>query len=179
MKSAKGDAHRKSSRKPYNERTDLEKLQSQWTKLSGLHGRDEPSAAIVRCATAAEIAANYAVRTEWGKKTQFDAAIVDQFLRWACPGGREENGYEQALDLQWETICPTARALISSAGKINTVRNAVVHQGSFSNKEEAEAVIAVAKTFINMIVGLSIDGFDIDAQAASVRAAPPAEGTPE
>ena len=43
----------------------------------------------------------------------------------------------------------------------------------------ANALIAVAKTFINMIVGLSIDGFDIDAQAASVRAAPPAEGTPE
>ena len=175
MKSAKGDAHRKSSRKPYNERTDLEKLQSQWTKLSGLHGRDEPSAAIVRCATAAEIAANYAVRTEWGKKTQFDAAIVDQFLRWA-----------NSLPLKVERLfvpvffaTPRTRALISSAGKINTVRNAVVHQGSFSNKEEAEAVIAVAKTFINMIVGLSIDGFDIDAQAASVRAAPPAEGTPE
>lgn len=74
---------------------------------------------------------------------------------------------------------PTAKALISSAGKINTIRNAVVHQGSFSNKDEAEAVIAEAKTFINMIVGLSIDGFDIDAQAASVRATAPADGTPE
>jgi hypothetical protein len=176
---AKGDAHRKSSRKPYNERTDLEKLQSQWTKLSGLHGRDEPSAAIVRCATAAEIAANYAVRTEWGKKTQFDAAIVDQFLRWA-------NGLPLKVERLFVPVffatprtSPTARALISSAGKINTVRNAVVHQGSFSNKDEAEAVIAEAKTFINMIVGLSIDGFDIDAQAASVRTTVPAEGTPE
>lgn len=83
MTKANVDAHRRPSRKPYNERTDLEKLCSQWTKLSGLHGRDEPSAAIVRCATAAEIAANYAVRTEWTKKTEFDAAIVDQFLRWA------------------------------------------------------------------------------------------------
>lgn len=83
MTKSNSDAHRKTTKKPYNERNDLEKLQSQWTKLSGLHTRDEPSAAIVRCATAAEIAANYAVRTEWSQRTQFDAAIVDQFLRWA------------------------------------------------------------------------------------------------
>src|SRR5436305_9301680 len=83
MAKANSNAHREKSSKPYNERTDLEKLQSQWTKLSGLHLRDEPSSAIVRCATAAEIAANYAIRTEWAKQTQFDAVIVDQFLRWA------------------------------------------------------------------------------------------------
>jgi hypothetical protein len=156
------DAHRKSSKRPYNERTDLEKLQSQWTKLSGLHGRDEPSAAIVRCATAAEIAANYAVRTEWAQKTQFDAPIIDQFLRWA-------NGLPLKVERLFVPVyfatsktSPTARALIKSAEKINAVRNAVVHQGSFSNTKEAEKVIAEAKAFINMIVGLSIEGFDID-----------------
>jgi len=175
---SKGDAHRQSSKKPYNERTDLEKLQSQWTKLSGLHGRDEPSAAIVRCATAAEIAANYAVRTEWGKKTQFDAAIIDQFLRWA-------NGLPLKVERLYVPVffatpgtSPKARALIRSAGKINKVRNAVVHQGSFSSNDEAEAVIAEARAFINMIVGLSIDGFDIDAQASQTKTAAPAEATP-
>ena len=40
------EAHRGKRKKPYNERSDLEKLQSQWNKLSGLHLRDEPSAAI-------------------------------------------------------------------------------------------------------------------------------------
>jgi hypothetical protein len=58
MTKATDQAHRPKSKKPYDERSDLEKLRSQWTKLSGLHLRDEPSAAIVRCATAAEIAAN-------------------------------------------------------------------------------------------------------------------------
>ncbi len=159
------DAHRKASKKPYNERTDLEKLQSQWTKLSGLHARDEPSAAIVRCATAAEIAANYAVRSEWSQKTQFDAAIVDQFLRWA-------NGLPLKVERLFVPVyfaaprtSPIAKALIKSAATINAVRNAVVHQGSFSNTVEAEAVVAEAKAFINMIVGLSIDGFDIDDEA--------------
>lgn len=140
------------------------KLQSQWTKLAGFHRRDEPSAAIVRCATAAEIAANYAVRTEWAHKTQFDAAIVDQFLRWA-------NGLPLKVERLFVPIyfarpktSPVAKALIKSAEKINAVRNAVVHQGSFSNAQEAEAVIAEAKAFINMIVGLSTEGFDIDQQ---------------
>ncbi len=83
MGKSNGNAQRKKSSKPYNERTDLEKLQSQWTKLSGLHLREEPSAAIVRCATAAEIAANYAIRAEWARKTEFDDTIIDMFLRWA------------------------------------------------------------------------------------------------
>jgi hypothetical protein len=74
------EGHRPKRKTPYNERTDLEKLQSQWNKLSGLHLRDEPSAAIVRCSTAAEIAANYAIRHEWARQTEFDAAVVDQFL---------------------------------------------------------------------------------------------------
>lgn len=33
MGKSNGNAQRKKSSKPYNERTDLEKLQSQWTKL--------------------------------------------------------------------------------------------------------------------------------------------------
>lgn len=69
--------------KPYEQRTDLEKVQSQWHKLSGLHTREEWSAAIVRSATAAEIAANFAVRAEFAERSQFDSAFVDNLLHWA------------------------------------------------------------------------------------------------
>ena len=161
------EAHRKRTKKPYNERSDLEKLQSQWNKLSGLHLRDEPSAAIVRCATAAEIAANYAIRTEWARQTEFDAGIIDQFLRWA-------NGLHGKVTRLFVPIyfahpakSKTGKALVKSAEKINTIRNAVVHQGTFSNAVEAEAAIAEAKAFINLIVGLSIPGFDIAEKASS------------
>jgi hypothetical protein len=169
------DGHRKPSKQPYSERTDLEKLQSQWTKLSGLHGRDEPSAAIVRCATAAEIAANYAIRKEWAQKTQFDAAIVDQFLMWA--NGLQLKMARLFVPVYFATprTSPVAKALIKSAEKINLARNAVVHQGVFSNNGEAEAVIAEAKSFINTIVGLSIEGFDIDDKARSAEALPPTD----
>jgi hypothetical protein len=161
MAKAKDDAHRKISKKPYNKRSDIEKLRSQWNKLSGLHSRDEPSAAIVRCATAAEIAANYAIRTEWARQTEFDEAIIDQFLRWA-------NGLQLKVERLFVPVyfahpkkSNIGKALIESAKRINTVRNSVVHQGSFSKAKEAEAAIAEAKKFINLIVGPSIPGFDI------------------
>lgn len=165
MAKANRNAHRNKSTKPYNERSDLEKLQSQWTKLSGLHLREEPSAAVVRCATAAEIAANYAIRTEWARKTDFDDTIIDMFLRWA-------NGLPLKVTRLFVPVyfatpdqSPIGKALRASAEKINTVRNAVVHQGAFSSAGEAEAVIAEAMTFINMIVGLSIPEFDIEVAA--------------
>lgn len=116
-----------------------------------------------------------AVRTEWSQKTQFDAAIVDQFLRWA-------NGLPLKVERLFVPVyfaaprtSPTAKALIKSAAAINAVRNAVVHQGSFSNTGEAEAIIAEAKAFINMIVGLSIDGFDIDDEACAAEARAPSK----
>lgn len=155
------EAHRPKRKRPYNERSDLEKLQAQWTKLSGLHLRDEPSAAIVRCATAAEIAANYAIRHEWARQTEFDDAIVNQFLLWA-------NGLRGKIERLFVPIyfarpkqSKAAKALAVSAEKINKVRNEVVHQGRFSNAEEAGEVIDEAKRFINLIVGLSRPGFAI------------------
>jgi hypothetical protein len=155
------EAHRAKRKTPYNERTDLEKLQSQWHKLSGLHLREEPSAAIVRCATAAEIAANYAIKHECACQTEFDSVIVDQFLFWA-------NGLRGKIDKLFVPVyfakpkkSKTAKALIASSDKINKVRNEVVHQGRFSNADEAQEIIAEAKRFIDMIVGLSVPGFDI------------------
>jgi hypothetical protein len=43
----------------------------------------------------------------------------------------------------------------------------VVHQGRFSNAAEAEEVIVEAKRFIDMIVGLSQPGFDIQDRSRS------------
>ena len=51
----------KKEKKPYSERTDLEKIESNWTKTRGLLKREEWSLAIVRAATAVEIAANLVV----------------------------------------------------------------------------------------------------------------------
>jgi len=131
-------------KKSYEERTDLERIQSQWRKLTGLHSREEWSAAIVRAATAAEIAANYAIRNEFKARSKFDEKFVNDQLRWA-------NGIAGKIDRlllplfdgrkQHKIVQP----LKAVAEKINKDRNAIIHQGEFRDEEEASAVIAQAK----------------------------------
>jgi hypothetical protein len=90
---------------------------------------------------------------------------------WPPPGNGAGDGKVTRLFVPVYFAHPekskAAKALVKSAEKINAVRNAVVHQGAFSNKEEAETAIAEAKTFINLIVGLSIADFDIADKASS------------
>lgn len=139
------------TRKPYGERTDLEKIQSQWNKLTGLHTRNESSAAIVRAATAAELAANFAIRNEFASKSQFDSTFVDSLLVWA-------NGIAGKID---HLLIPltkgnkhhkTITKLKSISVQINKKRNSVAHQGEFCNPTEAEDVIQQSKEFIETLV---------------------------
>lgn len=147
------------AKKPYEERTDLEKIQSQWHKLSGLHTREEWSAAIVRAATAAEIAANYAIRIEFRARSEFDAAFVDSLLRWA-------NGLAGKLD---RLLMPLSegdkhkhaqmKQLCTIAAIINKKRNAIAHQGEFCNEQEAIDVIAKTNDFITSLVRIYKEDF--------------------
>lgn len=147
------------AKKPYEDRTDLEKIQSQWHKLSGLHTREEWSAAIVRAATAAEIAANFAVRAEFEARSEFDDAFVNSLLRWA-------NGLAGKLD---RLLIPLSaidkkkhkkmKQLFAMAAEINKMRNAVAHQGEFCNEQEATDTIAKTQEFINSLVQLYENGF--------------------
>jgi hypothetical protein len=139
------------TRKPYADRSDLEKVLSQWKKLSGLRKRNESSAAIVRAATAAELAANYAVRQEFAAKSHLSADFIDHQLRWA-------NGIAGKID---KLLIPLTKGdkhhaaikkLKSVSEKINAKRNAIAHQGEFCNLGEADEVIANAEDFIETLV---------------------------
>lgn len=140
--------------KPYKELTDLEKLQKQWHKLSGLHSREEWSAAIVRAATAAELAANHAIRAEFAARSQFDRAFVDSLLKWA----NGLSGKLRNLLIPLVTTDPekggAMSALQALAERVNAKRNAVAHQGEFCNKQEATEAIANARNFITGLVTL-------------------------
>lgn len=140
-------------RKSYEEKSDLEKIESQWRKLSGLHTREEWSAAIVRAATAAEIAANLVIRREFKTRSQFDARFVDTLLRWA-------NGLRGKID---KLLLPlflgrkehaSLKKLRRMAESINRVRNEIVHQGIFCNSKEARVAIIHAQSFIEALVRL-------------------------
>lgn len=141
-------------KKPYAELTDLEKLQKQWRKLSGLHSREEWSSAIVRAATAAEIAANFAIRREFEASSKLNAKFVNNLLRWA-------NGLAGKLDRLLVPLSEGSakkhkkmKQLKTLADKVNSKRNAIAHQGEFCNEGEAKEHIEYARKFITTLVSL-------------------------
>lgn len=141
------------AKKPYDDRTDLEKCQSQWWKLQGLHSREEWSAAIVRAATAAEIAANYAIRAELAEQGDLPAHFVNSLLLWA-------NGISGKMDRLLVPLTKgtkkgkTLASLKAVANEINETRNDVVHRGEFRDEDEASKVIAKTKHFVEGLVRL-------------------------
>ena len=139
------------ARPAYEERTDLEKVQSQWHKLTGLHDRLESSAALIRAATAAELAANFAIREEFRKQSQFSSEFVDSLLMWA-------NGLAGKMDkilipaTQDTKRSKKVKPLKAVAAAINKRRNAIAHQGNFADSDEAEEAIEQTRNFVETLV---------------------------
>lgn len=139
-------------KKKYSTRTDIEKLQSQWRKLSGLHSREEWSAAVVRAATAAEIAANLVIRVEFKSRSEFSEEYVNEMLKWANGIVGKFDRLIQPLWMDDANKKKHFKKLKSVVGAVNELRNKVVHQGEFCNQGEAEAVIEKAEHLILNLV---------------------------
>jgi hypothetical protein len=143
---------KKKKRKPYEDRSDLERCQAQWWKLTGLHYREESSAAIVRAVTAAEIACNYAIRIELGPGN-LRRDFIDRLLR-------DANGLRGKVEKLLEPLvegtprAKTIRKLHRSMKEINKTRNLIVHAGHFNKPEEARKVIETTRQFIHGLVHL-------------------------
>jgi hypothetical protein len=147
---------------PYNDRTDLQKIQTQWNKIWGLLAREDWSAGVVRCATAAEIAVNLVIRKNFADKSTFASAFVDDMLKGA-------NGIDGKFR---RLLVPMATAEDKKSGKameklgklaktINEQRNAIIHSGAFSNEQEASAIVAVARELIEALVTPHETGFKL------------------
>jgi len=149
------------AKKEYKKRTDLEKLKSQWKKVFALHGKDQWSAAIVRAVTAAEIAANFAIRTVLSGQHSLDPEFVNSLLKRA-------NGLHNKMN---DLLLPLSKTDPAKADKVSTLwsgarhiaekRNLIVHSGEFSKKKEAKATIATTKKFIVSLVRLYEPGFKL------------------
>ncbi|OMI09596.1 hypothetical protein BSN85_16365 [Bradyrhizobium brasilense] len=129
--------------------------------MSGLLVREEPSAAIMRCGTAAEIAANIAIRSAFDEESEFNAKTVDSFLIWA-------NGLKGKMDHLVLPVCfngnsknATYKKLSAWARTVNDARNDVAHRGSFASKNKADEIIAAAKLFITTLVPLYEPDFEL------------------
>jgi hypothetical protein len=150
---AKGGAVVGGQKKPYDQRTDLEKIESNWSKIAGLFERREWSSAIVRAATSCEIAANLAIREELQVKCGLDAEFVDSLLKWA-------NGIRGKVDrlllpaTKGQKLHSRLRKLTHEITRINDERNDVAHRGAFKKKAVAKEVIAAAK---RVVLGVAKD----------------------
>jgi len=154
---------------PYTARTDIAKIKSNWTKLCGLLDREEWSSAILRAATASEIAANLAIREELQVKRKLDSDFVDSLLKWA-------NGIQGKFDhlllpmTKGTDVHNKFKIVNAKVKKIDNERNSVAHSGQFKKRSTAKKVALDAKEVIEMVVGEYHEGYrlmDLEKHLAS------------
>jgi hypothetical protein len=140
----------KKDKKPYSERSDIEKIKSNWAKIRGLLDRREWSSAILRAAIASEIATNLAIREELQVIRGLEPKFVNGLLMWA-------NGIMGKFD---RLLLPVTREtekhrilrnVKSKVLKVNDVRNSVAHSGGFESKKTA---LTVANNFKDIIASI-------------------------
>jgi hypothetical protein len=152
--SAFTDAKTMSSKKskPYSEKSDIEKIESNWKKVSGLFDREEWSSAVVRAATASEIATNLALREELEVKRNVKSEFVDSLLKWAT---KIQGKFDRLLlpVTKGTALHNKFKKVRSKVTEINDERNAVAHSGQFKKRTTAEKVCLNAKEVIEVIVG--------------------------
>lgn len=140
-----------SKRKPYNDRNDIERLETNWERTCSLMKARQFSMAIVRSATCAEIATNIVIRAELIQQRKLKAPFVDSLLIWA-------NGIQGKFQrILLPLLKGTARgkefgALFTNVDRLNRERNRVVHGGWISDKKPAVELVSLAKEICNQIV---------------------------
>lgn len=121
---------------PFSERTDREKLETNWGKTMKLMDRREYSGAIVRAATCAEIAINIVIRQELINEKSLDEKFVESLMIWA-------NGIQGKLQ---RIVLPYFKGTVREADftqlqdqirELNQKRNAIIHSGYFASSETA------------------------------------------
>ncbi|MEP4546979.1 MAG: hypothetical protein ABJ000_12430 [Saccharospirillum sp.] len=140
----------KSNKKPYDERTDDEKLLSNWKKAVGLFEREDWSASIMRVATSSEIASNIYVRHYLQERHGLPGDFVNSLLKSAngMAGKLRQLITPAAKSLgKWDEI----KSIQQKIDSINTHRNEVAHAGKFKNRKDARVVVEHAIEVIGIL----------------------------
>ncbi|MBE3880063.1 hypothetical protein HJ161_23855, partial [Vibrio parahaemolyticus] len=143
------------------DRTDLEKIQSNWKKVKWFISKKRMVKLSVRAATAAEIAANLVVREELENQKGIDTPFVNHLMIWA---NGIQGKYQKLImaSVKGKPQEESFKALSSKIGKVNKRRNQIVHGGHFDNSDTAHEVIMEAKELIQVLVGYYTPGFELD-----------------
>lgn len=145
-------------KKPYSERTDLERLESNWRKSVKLFQRDDFSGALVRATTAIEISANLLIREELVTRKGLEAKFVDSLMLWANGINGKFNKiilpYFKA-DENRKGLYEVLKGLKGGIEVINKERNLIVHTGKFKNKEKTLNLIRNSQKVIKVLLEIS------------------------
>ena len=148
-------------KKPYSERSDLEKIKSNWKKTIGLFSRKEYSLSIVRAAVTAELSLNFTIRKELHIKRNLPLDFVDNLLKWA-------NGIQGKIDklllpiLKGSQFHDDARKISVEIKKLNVQRNHIAHRGEFRTKETAESYISLTREALENLMTEYESTFEIE-----------------
>lgn len=138
-------------KKPYSQRSDLERVESNWIKTLGLFARREYSLSIVRAAVTAELALNYVIRQELLGRHRLPSTFVDKHLKWA-------NGIRGKLDRLYLPIVEgtklegRAKTTAKALETLNDQRNAIAHRGEFREKQTAQKCLELAEKEITSLI---------------------------
>lgn len=136
---------------PYAQRTDVEKIKSNWSKTRGLYKRKEYSMSVVRAAIAVELAANLAIRAHYSQAGTHTPEEVNNLLRAA--NGLRGKFQKHILKFTKNTAEKASTKVLNNlCQEINDQRNSVCHSGVFKQKKEAKQVIDQAHQVATALV---------------------------
>jgi hypothetical protein len=147
--------------KPYSDRTDLDKIRTNWKKINGLYSRREWSSSVVRAATTAEIATNLVVREELENLKGIDEPFVNHLMIWA---NGIQGKYQKLImpAVEGKEYKDKFRALSSTIAAINRERNKIVHGGHFIDSAPAHDIIVKAREVAHVFVQQYHPQFTLD-----------------
>ena len=138
-------------RKPYHEKSDAEKVRSNWRKTLNLFRMGEYSVAIIRAATVVELGANLAIRNELIAQRRLPEKFVDRLLILANGlDGKFKKIILPIVDGQQNETLFTQ--LVADIEYINKERNKVVHSGEFKGERTAKKCIQTAHKVVTTMV---------------------------
>lgn len=138
------------SKIPYDERTDDQKLESNWNKAVKQFGRKDWSACVVRAATSAEIAANIHIRQFLLAEHTLPPSFVDALLKSA-------NGLDGKFNrlvkpaAQYRNSWNELKFLQRKIEALHEHRNGIVHSGNFKSKADAKSAFAHSLAIIQAL----------------------------
>lgn len=149
-------------KKPYSQRTDLEKINANWKKTQKLFKLEQWSVVIIRAATVIELTLNFLIRKELIEKGKWNLKAVDNLLYKA-------NGIRWKLKmvglLLYSKNFEDWKTLENRVQRINDERNKVAHRGEFKKEETALKIINETRD----IILLWIKNYKIDFELKEIK----------